>query len=79
MRHLAKYMHDVVNEITEIWCDASGWSRNATEFISEATCIECLQAAETYGEECHARRVELQADRISPSRTLERRKPYGEE
>jgi len=58
-KHLAKGMHDVVNQPTELWCEAgSGW-RNWTEDIESATCLECLERAADYGKQAAARWLDL--------------------
>ncbi len=64
MKHLAKYMHDVTCQVTEIWCDAERWSRDVAEDIESSTCIKCLRAAAEYGKEAHDRKVDLQAAHI---------------
>lgn len=64
--HLAKHMHDVTVRVTEIWCPAEDWTRNATERIGEATCLECLRAATQYGDEARRRRIALDNDRSLP-------------
>lgn len=67
MKHLAKYMHDVVDQVTEIWCDADEWRalHNATEHIDKATCRDCLEAAVAYGVECANRLAELPREQCS--------------
>ncbi len=63
--HLAKYMHDVTCQVTEIWCDASRWmDSDATEDIGRASCLDCLEAASNYGDEANSRRMELRAAQI---------------
>jgi hypothetical protein len=51
MRHLAKYMHDVVNQCTETWCEAPGSTRGATENIEQCDCEPCLLEAHEHGNE----------------------------
>lgn len=57
--HLAKHIHDVTCDTTEIWCDADQWSRNETQYMENATCLDCLAEAISYGNEALKRREEV--------------------
>ncbi len=54
MRHLAKYMHDVTTECTEVWCE-KGSTRDASEDADVVDCKPCLTAAVQFGNEAAGR------------------------
>jgi len=59
--HLAKYLHDVTAECTEIWCsDPEPFGDlEATERFSRVTCLACIEAAVAFGRVAEERMREI--------------------
>lgn len=62
MKHLAKYMHDVVNHATETWCEQGNPLRDATPDIDKADCVACLSQVMSYAAVVQARIRQLSKD-----------------